>query len=151
LIRSLSALLYRSTAGFTSWSAHWAKAVAVELAQEHSEQIHDHVGILGAKVCSWGRETSAEPRFLSPALAQAFLQTERPTLTPDLPSDIPCFRLLLPQGTLFSEEEGPEIRSVLVTDVRAPSGCYRTLSWPVVAWPAWGWVRTAQRIWRAAF
>ena len=57
-------------------------------------------------------------RFLSPALAQAFLQTEKPTLTPELPQDISCFRLLLPKGTLFSEE-GPEIRSVVVADVRA--------------------------------
>lgn len=110
--------LYRSPAGFTSWSAHWAKAVAVELAQKHSEQMHDHVGIWGAMVCRWAREIGAEPRFLSQALAQAFLQTEKPTLTPDLPGEIPCFRLLLPKGTLFSEE-GPEIRSVLVADVRA--------------------------------
>ena len=56
-----------------------------------------------------------------PALAQAFLQTEKPTLTPDLPRHIPCFRLLLPKGTLFSEE-GPEIRSVVVADVRAMEG-----------------------------
>jgi hypothetical protein len=33
----------------------------------------------------------------------------------------PCFRLLLPKGTLFSEE-GPEIRSVVVADVRAMEG-----------------------------
>jgi hypothetical protein len=56
-----------------------------------------------------------------PAPSQAFLQTEKPTLTPDLPSHIPCFRLLLPKGTLFSEE-GPEIRSVVVADVRAMEG-----------------------------
>jgi hypothetical protein len=72
-------------------------------------------------VCRWAREIGAEPRFLSPALAQAFLQTEQPTLTPDLPRDIPCFRLLLPKDTLFSEE-GPEIRSVVVADVRAMDG-----------------------------
>jgi hypothetical protein len=113
--------LYRSPAGFTSWSGHWAKAVAVELALERSEAIHDHVGIWGAKVCQWARETGAEPRFLSPALAQAFLQTEKPTLTLDLPRDISCFRLLLPKGTLFSEE-GPEIRSVVVAEVRALEG-----------------------------
>jgi hypothetical protein len=113
--------LYRSPAGFTSWSAHWAKAVAVELAQEHSEQINDHVGIWGGMVCRWAREIGAEPRFLSPALAQAFLQTEQPPLTPDLPRDISCFRLLLPKGTLFSEE-GPEIRSVVVAEVRAMEG-----------------------------
>ncbi len=29
--------LYRSPPGFTSWSGHWAKAVAVELALEQSE------------------------------------------------------------------------------------------------------------------
>lgn len=113
--------LYRSPAGFTSWSAHWAKAVAVELALEQSESIADHVGIWGAMVCQWAREIGAEPRFLSPALAQAFLQTEQPTLTPDLPRDISCFRLLLPKGTLFSEE-GPEIRSVVVAEVRAMDG-----------------------------
>ena len=58
----------------------------MELALERSESIADHVGIWGAMVCQWAREIGAEPRFLSPALAQAFLQTEQPTLTPDLPS-----------------------------------------------------------------
>jgi hypothetical protein len=110
--------LYRSPSGFTSWSGHWAKAVAVELALEQSESIADHVGIWGAMVCQWAREIGSEPRFLSPALAQAFLQTEKPTLTLDLPRDISCFRLMLPKGTLFSEE-GPEIRSVVVAEVRA--------------------------------
>jgi hypothetical protein len=128
--------LYRSPAGFTSWSAHWAKAVAVELALEQFESIADHVGIWGAKVCQWAREIGAEPRFLSPALAQAFLQTEQPKLTPDLPRDISCFRLLLPKGTLFSEE-GPEIRSVVVAEVRAMQGWL----------PVWG--RTAPPTWPA--
>lgn len=113
--------LYRSPAGFPSWSGHWAKAVAVELALEQCESIADHVGIWGAMVCQWAREIGAEPRFLSPALAQAFLQTEQPTLTLDLPRDINFFRLLLPKGTLFSEE-GPEIRSVVVAEVRAMEG-----------------------------
>ena len=113
--------LYRSPAGFTSWSGNWAKAVAVELALEQSESIADHVGIWGAKVCQWAREIDAEPRFLSPALALAFLQTEQPTLTPDLPRDISCFRLLLPKGTLFSEE-GLEIRSVVVAEVLCSVG-----------------------------
>jgi hypothetical protein len=72
-------------------------------------------------VCQCAREIGAEPRFLSLALAQAFLQTEQPTLTPDLPRDISCFRLLLPKSTLFSEE-GPEIRSVVVAEVRAMEG-----------------------------
>lgn len=112
---------YRSPAGFESWASHWAKAVTVELALEQSEQHHDHVGIWGGMVCRWAREIGAEPRFLSPALAQAFLQSERPLLTPELPQDIRCFRLFLPKGTLFSEE-GPEIRSVLVADVRAMTG-----------------------------
>jgi hypothetical protein len=59
--------------------------VAVELALEQSESSADHVGIWGAMVCQWARQSGAEPRCLSPALAQAFLQTEQPTLTPDLP------------------------------------------------------------------
>jgi hypothetical protein len=33
--------------------------VAVELALERSESIADHVGIWGAKVCQWARETGA--------------------------------------------------------------------------------------------
>jgi len=78
-------------------------------------------GHLGAKVCQWAREIGADHRFLSTSLAQAFLQTEQPTLTPDQPRDISCFRLLLPKGTLFSEE-GPEIRSVVVAEVRAMEG-----------------------------
>ncbi len=112
---------YRSPAGFGSWAEHWTKTVAVELALEESENHHDHVGIWGAMVCRWAREQDAEPRFLSPALAQAFLQSERPLLTPSLPRELSCFRLFLPRATLFSEE-GPEIRSVLVADVRAMEG-----------------------------
>ena len=91
------------------------------MALEHSEAIHDHVGIWGAMVCRWARQITAEPRFLSPALAQAFLQTEQPTLGVALPQQVSCFRLFLPKGTLFSEE-GPEIRSVVVADVRAMEG-----------------------------
>jgi hypothetical protein len=68
-----------------------------------------------------GGTLAAEPRFLSPALAQAFLQTEQPTLTPELPRDLSCFRLLLPKGTLYGEE-GPESRSVVVAEVRAMEG-----------------------------
>jgi hypothetical protein len=112
---------YRSLAGFGSWAEHWAKAVAVELALEESENRRDHVGIWGAMVCRWAREIGAEPRFLSPSLAQAFLQTERPLLTPSMRKNVRCFRLFLPKATLFSEE-GPEIRSVLVADVRAMEG-----------------------------
>ncbi|WP_254980126.1 hypothetical protein [Cyanobium sp. ATX 6A2] len=112
---------HRSPAGFGSWAEHWSKAVAVELSLEESESRHDHVGIWGAMVCRWAREQDAEPRFLAPALAQAFLQSERPLLTPSLPRDLPCFRLFLPKATLYSEE-GPEIRSVLVADVRAMEG-----------------------------
>jgi hypothetical protein len=136
--------LYRSPAGFTSWSGHWAKAVAVELALEQSESIADHVGIWGAMVCQWAREIGAEPRFLSPALAQAFLQTEQPTLTLDLPRDISCFRLLLPKGTLYSEE-GPEIRSVVVAPRcgRWRAGCRTTSSWLEAVWPASAWGKTA--------
>jgi hypothetical protein len=51
--------LYRSPPGFTSWSGHWAKAVAVELALEQSESIADHVVIWGAMICRWARETGA--------------------------------------------------------------------------------------------
>jgi hypothetical protein len=78
--------LTRSPPGYDSWAAHWAKAVAVEL-----------------------------------ALAQAFLQTERPLLTPELSRDVRCFRLFRPKATLFSEE-GPEIRSVVVADMRSKEG-----------------------------
>jgi hypothetical protein len=38
-----------------------------------------------------------------------------------LPRDISCFRLMLPKGSLFSEE-GPEIRSVVVAEVRRIEG-----------------------------
>ena len=83
--------------------------MAVELALEQAEDHHDHVGIWGAMVCRLAREIGAEPRFLSPALAQAFLQTERPLLTIEISRDVRSFHLFLPKATLFSEE-GPEIR-----------------------------------------
>lgn len=58
----------------------------------------------------------------------AFRQSEQPLLTLDLPRrDISCFRLLLPKGTLYGEE-GPEIPSVVVAEVRAIEGCCRKTS-----------------------
>ena len=100
-------------------------------------------------VCPLAREIGAEPRFLSLALAQAFLQTEQPTLTPDLPRDISCFRLLLPKSTLFSEE-GPEIRSVVVAEVRAMEGWLPdNFELAVAAWPASALEKTAPPTWPA--
>ena len=113
--------LYRSPPGFASWASHWAKAVAVELALEESEQQRDHVGIWAAMVCRWARQNGAEPRYLSPSLAEAFLRTERPPFSPALPQEVGPFRLFLPRGTLYSEE-GPEIRTVVVADVRRMQG-----------------------------
>jgi hypothetical protein len=74
--------------------------VTVELALERFESIADHVGIWGAMLCQWARETGAEPRFLSPALALAFLQTEQPTLTPDLPRSVVVAEVRTIQGWL---------------------------------------------------
>ncbi len=43
--------------------------MAVGLAQEHSEEIHDYVGTWGAMVCRSVREIGAEPPYLSPAIS----------------------------------------------------------------------------------
>ena len=72
-------------------------------------------------VCRWARQNGAEPRYLSPSLAEAFLRTERPPFSPALPQEVGPFRLFLPRGTLYSEE-GPEIRTVVVADVRCMQG-----------------------------
>ena len=63
--------LYRSPAGYTSWSAHWAKAVMVELALEHSESNHDHVGIWGGMAA---RQRGSTPsRVVAAAVISALI------------------------------------------------------------------------------
>jgi hypothetical protein len=111
LIRQLPALLrehqpelmrgerpYRSPAGFTSWSAHWAKAVMVELALEHSESIADHVGIWGAMVCRRARDLGAEPRFLSPALPGRSCRPNSPPSRPICPATSPASGCCCPEA-----------------------------------------------------
>ena len=63
--------LYLSPAGLTSWSGHWAKAVAVELALEQSESIADEEEVLPAIKQCLARVDELDQRLLA---EQAMLQ-----------------------------------------------------------------------------
>ena len=58
------------------------------------------------------------PRFLAAELAEAFRRTPSPRLDDELPQVLPCLRLMLPDGALFTEE-GVPIPVVIVADLRA--------------------------------
>jgi len=51
-------------------------------------------------------------------LAKAFRRTPSPRLDDELPQVLPCFRLMLPDGALFTED-GVPIPVVIVADLRA--------------------------------
>jgi hypothetical protein len=67
--------------------------------------------------CRWARIVEAQPRFLAPELAEGFRRTPSHRLDDELPLVLPCFRLMLPDGALFTED-GVPIPVVIVADLR---------------------------------
>ncbi len=112
---------YRSLRGSKSCPNNLTYAALIEGGLEVMDEPNDPIGFWAAITCRWARIVEAPPRFPAPELAEAFCRTPSPRLDADFPQVLPCFRLLLPKGTLFSEE-GPEIRSVVVAEVRALEG-----------------------------
>ena len=81
-------------------------------------ELADPIGFWAATTCRWARIVEAPPRFLAPELAEAFRRTPSPRLDDELPQVLPCFRLMLPDGALFTED-GVPIPVVIVADLRA--------------------------------
>ena len=108
---------YRSPRGFQPWANHLAYAALMEAGLETMDAIEDSVGAWAATTCRWARLQHAPPRFLAPELAAAFRHTALPPLDEQLPVVLPCFRLMLPDGALFTED-GVPIPVVIVSDLR---------------------------------
>jgi hypothetical protein len=109
---------YRSPRGFQSWANHLAYAALIEAGLEVMDELNDPIGFWAATTCRWARIVEAPPRFLAPELAEAFRRTPSPRLDEDFPQVLPCFRLMLPDGALFTEDKVP-IPVVIVADLRA--------------------------------
>jgi hypothetical protein len=108
----------RSPRGFQHWANHLAYAALIEAGAEVMNELDDPIGFWAATTCRWARIVEAPPRFLAPELAEAFRRTPPPRLEGELPLVLPCFRLMLPDGALFSED-GVPIPVVIVADLRA--------------------------------
>ena len=82
----------------------------------------------------------APPRFLAPELAEAFRRTPSPRLDEDFPQVLPCFRLMLPDGALFTEDKVP-IPVVIVADLRAMADWLPPQAQRIggISHPAWQW------------
>jgi len=109
---------YRSPRGFQHWGNHLAYAALIESGMEVMNEANDPIGFWAAITCRWARIVDAPPRFLAAELAEAFRRTPSPRLDDELPQVLPCFRLMLPDGALFTEE-GVPIPVVIVADLRA--------------------------------
>jgi hypothetical protein len=109
---------YRSPRGFQTWPNHLAYAALIEGGLQVMDELDDPIGFWAATTCRWARIVEAPPRFLSPELAEAFRRTPSPRLDEDFPQVLPCFRLMLPDGALFTEDKVP-IPVVIVADLRA--------------------------------
>ena len=59
----------------------------------------------------------APPRFLAAELAEAFRRTPSARLDEDFPQVLPCFRVMLPDGVLFTADKVP-MPVVIVADRR---------------------------------
>jgi hypothetical protein len=109
---------YRSPRGFQHWANHLAYAALIEAGLQVMDEMNDPIGFWAATTCRWARIVEAPPRFLAPELAEAFRRTPSPHLDEELPQVLPCFRLMLPDGALFTED-GVPIPVVIVADLRA--------------------------------
>jgi hypothetical protein len=81
------------------------------------DELNNSIGFWAATTCRWARLVEAPPRFLEPELVEAFRRTPSPRLDNELPQVLPCFRLMLPDGALFTEGRVP-IPVVIVADLR---------------------------------
>ena len=108
---------YRSPRGFQHWANHLAFAALIEAGLQVLDELEDPIGFWAATTCRWARLVEAPPRFLAPELAEAFRRTPSPRLDDELPQVLPCFRLMLPDGALFTED-GVPIPVVIVADLR---------------------------------
>jgi hypothetical protein len=81
-------------------------------------ELADPIGFWAATTCRWARILAAPPRFLALELAEAYRRTPSPRLDEDFPLVLPCFRLMLFDGALFTED-GVPIPVVIVADLRA--------------------------------
>ena len=108
---------YRSPRGFQHWANHLAFAAMIEAGLQVMDELEDPIGFWAATTCRWARLVEAPPRFLAPELAEAFRRTPSPRLDEELPQVLPCFRLMLPDGALFTED-GVPIPVVIVADLR---------------------------------
>ena len=98
---------YRSPRGFQHWANHLAYAALIEAGLQVMDEMNDPIGFWAATTCRWARIVEAPPRFLAPELAEAFRRTPSPHLDEELPQVLPCFRLMLPDGALFTEDGVP--------------------------------------------
>ena len=108
---------YRSPRGFQHWANHLAFAAMIEATLQYMDELEDPIGFWAATTCRWARIVEAPPRFLAPELTEAFRRTPSPHLDEELPQVLPCFRLMLPDGALFTED-GVPIPVVIVADLR---------------------------------
>jgi hypothetical protein len=108
---------YRSPRGFQTWPNHLAYAALIEAGLQVMDELDDPIGFWAATTCRWARIVEAPPRFLAPELTEAFRRTPSPRLDEDFPQVLPCFRLMLPDGALFTEDKVP-IPVVIVADLR---------------------------------
>jgi len=111
---------YRSPRGFQHWANHLAYAALIEAGLQVMDEMNDSIGFWAATTCRWARIVEAPPRFLAPELVEAFRRTPSPHLDEELPQVLPCFRLMLPDGALFTED-GVPIPVVIMVDLRAMS------------------------------
>jgi hypothetical protein len=108
----------RSPRGFQHWANPLAYAALIEAGAELMNELADPIGFWAATTCRWARIVEAPPLLLAPELAEALRRTLSLRLDDELPQVLPCFRLMLPDGALFTEY-GVPIPVVVVAVLRA--------------------------------
>jgi hypothetical protein len=80
----------------------------IEATLQYVDELEDPIGFWAATTCRWARFVEAPPRLLAPELTEAFRRYSSTHLDEELPQVLPCFRLMLPDGALFTEDAAAE-------------------------------------------
>ena len=106
---------YRSPNGYHSWNRQLLHCLfhssldSIKLATA----ANDRAGMLVNRVCTEALALNAPVRYISKDLCESFLRTPCPRITHELLDVLPVFHLMLPKGSLVSED-GLDIIALVV-------------------------------------
>jgi hypothetical protein len=99
--------LYKSPRGFLSWNECVSSRLFASDAKTEDilYDCQDKAGMMVAKMCSMTLHENTPVRYISNELLESFQKTPRPELTDEILDIYPHFLLMLPEGSLITDDK----------------------------------------------